>query len=90
MEGSKCISYPLKNQNFTTKNLQESPQDEAFHQAQSNLQVVLWLDAKLEVIWSKKEQDGLELSFLSFPCCSAGYGVRREREFCFVKLLLEA
>ena len=47
-------------------NLQESPQDEAFHQVKANLQVVLRLDAKLEVNWSKNEQDGVELSFLSF------------------------
>ena len=79
-----------KNQKFSPINLQESPQDEAFHQAKANLQVILRLDEKLEVNWSKNKQDGVEISFLSF---SWGFGRPREEErecLLSVKLPLEA
>ena len=43
--------------NFSPLKLPRKPQDEVFLQVKVNLQVVLRLDAKLEVIWSKNEQD---------------------------------
>ena len=43
--------------NFSPLKLPRKLQDEVFLQVKVNLQVVLRLDAKLEVIWSKNEQN---------------------------------